>query len=453
VANLFVVAFCDEEEDTTVQPEARSFTSLPLLTQLYYMVHHQQSLEQQDELQERREAELEFLACAYDSTEVWVEEHQDDHHVIICRRLGCILLTLTMPPGYPATQLLDISCRIVQQEGKNPELIRAVYKALPDLIQVCREQLVFGQESVLAVLNRAEEWVQDFEPVIARQPQQAEVPNNQRLGQTMLLLGRRLIFSHHIISKVKRADIHNLTAHYHLTGYMKIGWPGIILVEGAEADCIAFYDEIRPWSWKFLVVRGEQQESCRDINASRKFTSFIETNGMEQVAQHCREVGLEALFRTAMKVYDQEQDDNVQENSLLVGALVLVDHMNDPKGYRKWLRKTAKDVDCLLLVKQSYPNQDFSKRPLIIAVVVCDSSVQPFLKRWKTSRVDVDSKGKPCLERQMTVLMEGEVLVDHMDKIDWDKSNADDQVNVSFDQLLSMVEAIGGKAWADCLTS
>jgi hypothetical protein len=234
---------------------------------------------------------------------------------------------------------------------------------------------------------------------------------------------------------------------------MKIGWPGIILVEGAEADCIAFYDEIRPWSWKFLVVRGEQQESCRDINASRKFTSFIETNGMEQVAQHCREVGLEALFRTAMKVYDQEQDDNVQENSLLVGALVLVDHMNDPKGYRKWLRKTAKDVDCLLLVKQSYPNQDFSKRPLIIAVVVCDSSVQPFLKRWKTSRVDVDSKGKPCLERQMTVLMEGEVLVDHMDKIDWDKSNADDQVNVSFDQLLSMVEAIGGKAWADCLTS
>ena len=108
----------------------------------------------------------------------------------------------------------------------------------------------------------------------------------------------------------------SLASALSLTGYVKIGWPGLIVLEGREEDCVEFYDSMRRWSWKFLVVRGEQQEriptlsSGASLDGARKFHEFIETDDMSVVAQHCREVGLEALFKTSMKVYDNSNSDN-----------------------------------------------------------------------------------------------------------------------------------------------
>jgi len=233
---------------------------------------------------------------------------------------------------------------------------------------------------------------------------------------------------------------------------MKIGWPGIIIIEGSEEDCIAFYDDIRPWSWKFLVVRGEQQESVAGIDDARKFEQFLEVDDMSVVAQHCRKVGLEALFRTSMKVYESksESDNHSVEDSAPYGALCHVDHMNDAKSYRKWLRRASREQDCFLLIKQCYPNHDYSKRPIIVVAVVGDKEgVRSLLKRWRTSRVDVDSNGKPCLERMMTVLSEG--TYPGLSNADWDKANAEDQINVTMDNLRGQLEALGGPEWQACV--
>jgi hypothetical protein len=126
--------------------------------------------------------------------------------------------------------------------------------------------------------------------------------------------------------------------------------------------------------------------------------------------------------------------------------------MNDTKGYRKWLRRTAKEVDCFLLMKQAYPNHDFSRRPVIVVGVVGESdAVQQFMKRWRTSRVDVDSKGKPCLERMMTVLVEGQLAPSSISSIDWNESQEESCINVSEEQLLLLVESVGGNVWKEAL--
>ena len=422
---------------------------------------------EEEELEERRNAELEFISCAYAPEEAWCDKNANGLPEIR-RRLKLpgeadnfsLLLTLHMPPGYPESQSLEISCSV--EETKNASVARAAYKAMPKLVEACREQAVVGEESVLVVLSRAEEWIEDnwssylcIEPAAAAEETTTSCIQNS-LSSCTTILGRRLIYSHHIISKIKRGDIHNLASDCKLTGYMKIGWPGLILIEGAEEDCVAFYDEIRPWCWKFLVVRGEQQERVREVDTNRKFDEFIETDDMSRVAQHCREVGLEALFRTAMKVYDNSHDDVEEDDNdvTLYGVLVYVDHMNDSKGYRKWLRKTAKEVDCFLVLKQSYPNHDFSNRPLIIVAIVGEKElVQQFLQRWRTSRVDVDSRGKSCLERMMTVLME--CPLDHTDLalVDWDEAQAEDSINVSSEQLHNLVASIGGNGWNEALNN
>ncbi len=61
--------------------------------------------------------------------------------------------------------------------------------------------------------------------------------------------------------------------------------------------------------------------------------------------------------------------------------------------------------------------------------------VSAFLKRWRTSRVDVDAQGKPCLERQMSVPVEGAVSVlpngyHHPNAIDWEHAMSEDNVSL-----------------------
>ena len=440
-----------------------------------------------NECKERRDAELEFVTSAYNPDEAWCEP-DDVHGSCVHRRLNmpyeeeCIqvCLTLSFPPKYPADAALQVSATTTASSSSMDDNKKCPYylqklalNALPDFLATCRlvASKNLGEESVFLVLNRAEAWIQEEWPQYCKtHPSTAaaaaavkeETPSpNQGVSS---VLGRRLIYSHHIISKIKRGDIKKLSSEYNLTGYMKVGWPGLLIIEGREEDCAAFYDEIRPWSWQYLVVRGEQQESVSSIDAARRFLQFLEVDEMSLVARHCREVGLEALFRTCMKVYnsgDNNQSKNYETpkgpntTCCWYAALVHVHHMNDGKAYRKWLRKCSQETDCLLLIKQCYKRQDFTKRPTIIVGVVGDKSdVSVFLKRWRTSRVDVDSRGKPCLERQMSIISEGELeIFDPNNSTDWEKTIAEDLITTTEEQMMNLISSVGGSVWNEAFAS
>lgn len=140
----------------------------------------------------------------------------------------------------------------------------------------------------------------------------------------------------------------------------------------------------------------------------------------------------------------------------LYGALVHVDHMNDGRSYRKWLRNTCEPLNVRLLIKHCSVDAVTTKRTttrIVVALVGEESSVRNILKRWRTSRVDVDAKGKPCLERMMTVLLESPIEPSKsIDRNDWVSLSAESSLGTTFDQLLKVMEAIGGKAWAESFT-
>ena len=425
---------------------------------------------------ERRIAELEFVSCAYSPDEAWTELESDTiESSRVHRRMDLaydqqkvpIRLTLTLPESYPTEASLDVSATIIDDSGacSSAVLLKSAYNALPKLAVSCRQVAVesIGEEAVFTVLSHADEWILDQWPdhckAVSHGETTPEAASAKKSSSSEpAILGRRLIYSHHIISKIKRADMKGLASHHKLTGYIKIGWPGIIIIEGAEEDCRSFYDEIRRWQWKYLVVRGEQQETVPNgklVDDLRRFQGFHEAEFIAFVAQRCRDVGLESLFRTSMKVYGNEDEPDDEDDESQVswyGALVHVDHMNNGKAYRKWLRKTSQETDCFLMIKQCYPNQDFCKRPRILVGIVGDRvSVGSFLKRWRTSRVDEDSKGRPCLERMMSVVIEEELEHNAASALDWDDSMAEEHLNVSDQQLMEMVNSIGGDAWSQAL--
>jgi acylphosphatase len=72
------------------------------------------------------------------------------------------------------------------------------------------------------------------------------------------VLGRRLIFFHHIINQSKRDFIIHQALELGLGGYSKIGWPGVVVVEGEDCNVQEYVRSLQRLRWQHMVVRGEE---------------------------------------------------------------------------------------------------------------------------------------------------------------------------------------------------
>lgn len=119
------------------------------------------------------------------------------------------------------------------------------------------------------------------------------------------VLGRRAIYFHHIIANSKRKAVMDWACALHLSGYSKIGWPGIVIIEGPEICCQEYVRHLQHLRWKQMVVRGEQTEHG-PVDELRKLPPMFQEfppDGMSSLAAACREHGLEDLFLSTMKIY------------------------------------------------------------------------------------------------------------------------------------------------------
>jgi len=457
-----------------------------------------------------------------------------------------LILELTLPLRYPShapLRVQQVKVEEIEMTDSSSSLVskwknRAYDVYVPTLAKLCQDVAndLSGCEASFAALQAADDWIADVNEQDWGDDGDDDADGTAigasatATAPTKIAFGRKLIYSHHIISKKKRAEIRKLAAELQLTGCMKVGWPGLIIVEGLESNCCEFYDTIKRWQWQYLVLRGEMRDyvDCDVGNGVvvergyRKFQDFVEIEDMSVVADRCRQVGLEDLFRTSMKQYSDSDIDNHNDNGdeQLFGALAHIDHFNDTKRYHKWLCKTSDqfgDSIIGLLVKHCYDNNNDvaatgsvddnegmgkemknnsstcqrQRKPIIVVGLVGTSmeAVSDFLKKWRTSRgVDVDSTGKPCYERHMTALVQGQFLLEEEEgevdsdgcgggvdnvggnedrrkrlgtcerrrirswkRIDWGELRSYQHLEISKSQLLAVVESIGGKTWVDVL--
>eukprot|EP00758_Cryptobia_borreli_P010173 Tbor_TRINITY_DN5544_c1_g1::TRINITY_DN5544_c1_g1_i1::g.13566::m.13566 len=166
--------------------------------------------------------------------------------------------------------------------------------------------------------------------------------------------GRRCIFFHHIRNPAKRSCIQSLAKKLLLQGFCKIGWPGILVVEGPEDSCKIYVQVLQRMRWKLMVVRGEESFSTPieyGIDYYRKVPAIMggvslqktgdargsdkeqskgtnnhtssgtahspdisaetplavgciwETRCASEIAEWCKLCDLESLFKTSMKIY------------------------------------------------------------------------------------------------------------------------------------------------------
>lgn len=282
---------------------------------------------------QRRAQELECLVCMFDVDGSLIIDDADaaaDHAQLLAAglqddslypelqisvklpyRIHEIFLVLTLPRAYPSAEALRARVRSETMPSA----------AVEDLSEMCAHlcNSRAGEEAALHVIMSLNEAMEDYEAaevaVMSEMTEAAAVVaagsknTEYQFDSRESVLGRRCIWSHHICCPFKRRYIQQCARELRLGGWSKIGFPGVIIVEGGEMACQEFCSRLQRLRWKALVVRGEEQVP---VPAGSQIASlrllpfhFVELppSGMSTLAEGCRTVGLHALFMTAMKIY------------------------------------------------------------------------------------------------------------------------------------------------------
>ena len=177
-----------------------------------------------------------------------------------------------------------------------------------EMIQWLNERLADVEEDNKHLAEEEKKLHQQEQELLLLQHQQTTTNNSYVPTQ----FGRRCIYSHHIIANSKRTAVIRTALHLRLSGISKIGWPGVIVVEGDELGCQEYVRYLSSLRWKQLTVRGEEVIEIgqgENVDSLRRFPKGMEEFGeksMKEAAAACRAVGLEDLFLTSMKIYKKD---------------------------------------------------------------------------------------------------------------------------------------------------
>ncbi|SOS80662.1 conserved protein, unknown function [Plasmodium sp. gorilla clade G1] len=142
------------------------------------------------------------------------------------------------------------------------------------------------------------------------------------------ILARRLCYSHHILSLVKRSCIIKWAKQLKIGGYSKIGYPGIIVCEGPKDEVDFYINSLNKLRWKHFDCRGmedielDENENLDDARVLPTTVRELDAKSMRTLSDICTQCGLRDLFLTSMKIYNnndkkgtvKEKNKNGEEN-------------------------------------------------------------------------------------------------------------------------------------------
>ncbi|GAW81697.1 hypothetical protein, conserved [Plasmodium gonderi] len=133
------------------------------------------------------------------------------------------------------------------------------------------------------------------------------------------VLARRLCYSHHILSLVKRTYIIKWAKELKIGGYSKIGYPGIIICEGSKDEVDFYINSLNKLRWKHFDCRGmedivlNEYDDLDDARVLPRTMYELDSKGMRTLSNICTECGLRDLFLTSMKIYKSGEKNSTAD--------------------------------------------------------------------------------------------------------------------------------------------
>jgi hypothetical protein len=171
-----------------------------------------------------------------------------------------LVRTVGLPDAAAFSSVID-GCL---EENAGEEVVMQLVMALNEHIQELNDGVTAAHAATVSQRELELEARRDasiLHAARARQQQDEAASIFQRAAATArVVLGRRVIYSHHISSPAKQKDIRKVAAELELGGYAKVGKPGVIVIEGAEEACRQYCPRLVALGWKFQQEVGEETE-------------------------------------------------------------------------------------------------------------------------------------------------------------------------------------------------
>jgi len=121
-------------------------------------------------------------------------------------------------------------------------------------------------------------------------------------------IGRILFRSHHLLSTEKRKSILTWCSELQLWGVSKVGYPGIIIVEGVKDGVAEFARRLKSLSWLALNGRWEEESASEklgpvvDKRVDSNRLRVVEVESVSEVGDIMRAARLEEMFQSVFRL-------------------------------------------------------------------------------------------------------------------------------------------------------
>ena len=263
------------------------------------------------------EDELTFIRSAFSSDEISV----DDNQVTYTLQLPVdddsddvkIDVSVILPAGYPSVGINGIKVVMNEKSTCCPEIRKIALDALPTVHNICsmEARALEGSASLSSIFSVADMWAKDdWYGVMAKQLSLSKgkgKSSKTKSGEGSFEICTFLIYTHHIVDPDKIQLVKKGASKLHLCGYMKIGRPGLILVEGPQSDCEALLETLLLTRKKRRESHGGKVDSATFMAAGnvvrkaktsseralpKKLEQLESKDGMDTIKDACEKAGL-----------------------------------------------------------------------------------------------------------------------------------------------------------------
>ncbi len=261
--------------------------------------------------------ELTFIRSAFSSDEISV----DDNQVTYTLQLPVdgdsedvkINVSVVLPARYPSVRINDIKVAVNEKSTCCPEIRKIALDALPTVQQICliEARAREGSASLSSIFSVADMWAKDdWHGVMAKQlslPKGKGKFSKIKSEKGSFEICTFLIYTHHILDPDKIQLVKKSASKLNLCGFMKIGKPGLILVEGPQSDCEALMETLLLTRKKRKESHGGKVDSATFMAAGnvvrkamtscermlpKKLEQLESKDGMDKIKDACKKSGL-----------------------------------------------------------------------------------------------------------------------------------------------------------------
>ncbi|KAH7102433.1 hypothetical protein BKA62DRAFT_103421 [Auriculariales sp. MPI-PUGE-AT-0066] len=90
---------------------------------------------------------------------------------------------------------------------------------------------------------------------------------------------RALLFMHHILSSKKRATIRDEARALGLVGLVKVGYPGVLIVQGHATNVVEYVSRIKKLRWQSCELKLTGSDELPSDQLAQTFSERIGRSG------------------------------------------------------------------------------------------------------------------------------------------------------------------------------